>query len=170
MHKGLADAGAFSNLDWDNPRRMPPSFRSDFRVIAESDSVPRAIELIRHDLPTAVADALRSALLGLDRQPEEQGEVALGLAVAVRRGRQPFAARVRLAEEKGDGARDGGVSGKGQDPRHRHHRPNARNIGEGGEKRDAGLELAEQAHRLGHASGILTGVGGGHPKSLDHGL
>lgn len=72
VHKGLADAGAFSNLDWDNPRRMPPSFRSDFRVIAESDSVPRAIELIRHDLPTAVADALRSALLGLDRQPEAQ--------------------------------------------------------------------------------------------------
>ena len=36
LAKGLADAGAFSNLDWDNPRRMPPSFREDFRVIAES--------------------------------------------------------------------------------------------------------------------------------------
>lgn len=70
VHKGLADAGAFSNLDWDNPRRMPPSFREDFRVIAESDSVPRAIELVRKDLPVALADALRDILLDLDDQPD----------------------------------------------------------------------------------------------------
>ena len=70
VHKGLADAGAFSNLDWDNPRRMPPSFREDFRVIAESDSVPRAIELVRKDLPAPLADALRSLLLDLDAHPE----------------------------------------------------------------------------------------------------
>lgn len=70
VHKGLADAGAFSNLDWDNARRMPPSFRADFRVIAESDSVPRAIELIRKDFPVALSDALRNTLLGLDDQPE----------------------------------------------------------------------------------------------------
>ena len=72
VHKGLADAGAFSNLDWDNPRRMPPSFRADFRVIAESDSVPRAIELIRKDLPAELADVLRATLLGLDNKPEAQ--------------------------------------------------------------------------------------------------
>ncbi len=69
VHKGLADAGAFSNLDWDNPRRMPPSFRADFRVIAESDSVPRAIELVRADLPNTVADALRDVLLAIDQDP-----------------------------------------------------------------------------------------------------
>ncbi|HQW81338.1 MAG: phosphate/phosphite/phosphonate ABC transporter substrate-binding protein [Rhodanobacteraceae bacterium] len=69
VHKGLADAGAFSNLDWDNPRRMPPSFREDFRVIAESDSVPRAIELVRGDLPPVLTDALRDVLLVIDRDP-----------------------------------------------------------------------------------------------------
>ncbi|MBI2397991.1 MAG: phosphate/phosphite/phosphonate ABC transporter substrate-binding protein [Xanthomonadales bacterium] len=69
VHKGLADAGAVSNLDWDNPARMPPQFRADFRVIAESDSVPRAIELVRADLPPALADALRVVLVGIDRDP-----------------------------------------------------------------------------------------------------
>jgi len=67
VHKGLADAGAFSNLDWDNAQRMPASFRKDFRVIAESDSVPRAIELARADLPPALLDALRMVLLNIDQ-------------------------------------------------------------------------------------------------------
>ena len=69
VHKGLADAGAFSNLDWDNAARMPAAFKDDFRVIAESESVPRAIELTRADLPAEVADALREALLELDSDP-----------------------------------------------------------------------------------------------------
>lgn len=67
VHKGLADAGAFSNLDWDNPARMPASFREDFRVIAESGSVPRAIELVRADLPEALALRLAAVLIALDR-------------------------------------------------------------------------------------------------------
>ena len=69
VHKGLADAGAVSNLDWDNPERMPTGFRTDFRVIAESDSVPRAIELVRADLPDGVADALRGVLVAIDDDP-----------------------------------------------------------------------------------------------------
>lgn len=68
VHKGLADAGALSNLDWDNPLRMPASFRHDFRVIAESDSVPRAIELVRKDLPEPVIQALREVLLDVDKK------------------------------------------------------------------------------------------------------
>jgi phosphonate transport system substrate-binding protein len=83
VHKGLADAGALSNLDWDNPRRMPPGFREDFRVIAESDSVPRAIELIRKDLPVPLAVALREVLLGLDRQADAQ-EALLGYFATAR--------------------------------------------------------------------------------------
>ncbi|HWT15560.1 MAG TPA: PhnD/SsuA/transferrin family substrate-binding protein, partial [Patescibacteria group bacterium] len=59
--------GAFSNLDWDNAQRMPASFRKDFRVIAERDSVPRAIELARADLPPALLDALRMVLLNIDQ-------------------------------------------------------------------------------------------------------
>lgn len=69
VHKGLADAGAISNLDWDNPRRVPSSFRNDFRIILETDAVPRAIELVRGDLPAPLADRLRTVLLGIDREP-----------------------------------------------------------------------------------------------------
>lgn len=69
VHKGLADAGAVSNLDWDNTARMPAAFRQDFRVIAESDAVPRAIELLRADLPEPVAATLQTALLELDQDP-----------------------------------------------------------------------------------------------------
>lgn len=69
VHKGLADAGALSNLDWDNTARMPATFRKDFRIIAESDAVPRAIELLRADMQAPVVASLQSALLGLDQDP-----------------------------------------------------------------------------------------------------
>jgi phosphonate transport system substrate-binding protein len=76
VHKGLADAGALSNLDWENPKRVPPGFREDFRVLAESESVPRALELVRKDLPAPLADALRDTLLALDRQPDASEALA----------------------------------------------------------------------------------------------
>ena len=63
VEKGLADAGAFSNRDWGNPTRMPESFRTHMRLIAQSDDVPRAIELTRGDLADDVRAALSKVLL-----------------------------------------------------------------------------------------------------------
>lgn len=69
VEKGLADAGAFSNRDWGNPTRMPESFRNHMRLIAQSEDVPRAVELVRADLDPSVRDALSAALLSAGDDP-----------------------------------------------------------------------------------------------------
>ncbi|WP_430543776.1 phosphate/phosphite/phosphonate ABC transporter substrate-binding protein [Xanthomonas sacchari] len=75
VHKHLVDAGAFSNLDWDDDRRIPPAFRRDFRVIYRSEPYPRAVEMVRSDLPTDVETRLREVLLHAADDP--QGRAAL---------------------------------------------------------------------------------------------
>ena len=70
VHKGLVDAGAMSNLDWANPKRVPPSYRRDFRVVRESDEFPRALEMVRGDLDPRVRERLREVLLGAAVDPD----------------------------------------------------------------------------------------------------
>ncbi|MEO5566119.1 MAG: phosphate/phosphite/phosphonate ABC transporter substrate-binding protein [Luteimonas sp.] len=70
VHKRLVDAGTISNLDWDNPRRMPPSYRQDFRVVDQSQSYPRALEMVRDDLDPRVRERLREVLLEAGRDPD----------------------------------------------------------------------------------------------------
>jgi len=70
VHKRLVDAGAMSNLDWANPQRVPPSYRRDFRVIAQSDDYPRALEMVRGDLDAPVRERLREVLLGASEDPD----------------------------------------------------------------------------------------------------
>jgi phosphonate transport system substrate-binding protein len=68
VHKGLVDAGVMSNLDWDNPRRVPSAFRRDFTVIGRTARYPRAVELVRTDLEDRVAQRLREVLLQAPRE------------------------------------------------------------------------------------------------------
>jgi phosphonate transport system substrate-binding protein len=70
VHKRLVDAGTVSNLDWENPQRIPPSFRDDFRIIARSDPYPRALEMVRGDLDPRVRDRLRQVLLDAGKDPD----------------------------------------------------------------------------------------------------
>lgn len=70
VHKRLVDAGTISNLDWDNPRRMPPTYRRDFRVVDESPSYPRALEMVRDDLDPRVRERLREVLLDAWHDPD----------------------------------------------------------------------------------------------------
>ncbi len=70
VHKRLVDAGTISNLDWDNPRRIPPSYREDFRVIAESADYPRALEVVRGDLDPRVRERLRQVLQEAGNDPD----------------------------------------------------------------------------------------------------
>jgi phosphonate transport system substrate-binding protein len=69
VHKGLVDAGVMSNLDWDNPRRVPSAFRRDFVVIARTARYPRAVEVVRGDLDARVAARLREVLLDASKDP-----------------------------------------------------------------------------------------------------
>src|SRR5690606_29310471 len=70
VHKRLVDAGVLSNLDWDNPGRMPPAFRKDMKVLFETDEYPRALELVRSDLDPKVQARLRELLLQAADDPD----------------------------------------------------------------------------------------------------
>ena len=77
VHKGLVDAGAVSSLDWDDPRRVPPAFRADFRVVHQTDPYPRALELVRRDMPPAVEARLRAVLLQAADDPAARDALRL---------------------------------------------------------------------------------------------
>jgi phosphonate transport system substrate-binding protein len=70
VHKRLVDAGAISNLDWDDERSVPPAFRTDLRVIHRSEPLPRALEMVRQDLDPAVRRRLQEVLLEASRDPQ----------------------------------------------------------------------------------------------------
>ncbi|MFD0739515.1 phosphate/phosphite/phosphonate ABC transporter substrate-binding protein [Lysobacter koreensis] len=70
VHKRLVDAGVMSNLDWDNPRRMPVAFRRDLVVIGMTPNYPRAVELVRGDLNPKVKARLREVLSEAAADPD----------------------------------------------------------------------------------------------------
>lgn len=70
VHKGLVDAGAFSEQDWQDLERLPEAFRGDLQVFHRSDFVPRAMEVVRGDLDPRIAARLREVLLGAANDPE----------------------------------------------------------------------------------------------------
>ena len=69
VHKGIVDAGAYSNLDWHKEDHTPTSFRNDFIILQRSKNFPRAIELVRKDLPEAVKQRLKEVLLHAHEDP-----------------------------------------------------------------------------------------------------
>lgn len=69
VHKGLVDAGAMSNLDWDSTRRVPPAFKRDFLIFRESTPFPRALEMVRGDLDPRVSARLREVLIDARHDP-----------------------------------------------------------------------------------------------------
>ena len=77
VHKGLADAGAVSNLDWNDPRRFPEAFKRDFRVIHETKPYLRALELVSEGMVPAVRDRLREVLLQAADDPAAQDALRL---------------------------------------------------------------------------------------------
>lgn len=70
VHKRLVDVGVMSNLDWDNPRRMPNAFRRDFVVIGKTGDYPRALELVRSDIDKKVEARLRQVLSDAAADPD----------------------------------------------------------------------------------------------------
>jgi len=70
VHKRLADAGAFSDIDWRNLQRLPQSYRDDLRVIHHTTEYPRAIELVRGDIEPRREARLREVLLAAADDPD----------------------------------------------------------------------------------------------------
>lgn len=70
VHKRLVDAGTMSHLDWNNPQRIPPSYRGDFKAIGESPEYPDALELVRGNLDTKARVRLREVLIAAGDDPD----------------------------------------------------------------------------------------------------
>lgn len=70
VHKGLVDAGAYSNLDWDKEDHNPTSFREGMQIFHRSGKYPRAIELVRKDLRPEIKQRLISVLLAANQDPK----------------------------------------------------------------------------------------------------
>ena len=70
VHKRLVDVGVMSNIDWQNPQRVPVAFRSDFTVVHETPSYPRALEMVRPGMDPKVEARLREVLIEASRDPD----------------------------------------------------------------------------------------------------
>jgi phosphonate transport system substrate-binding protein len=70
VHKRLVDVGVMSNLDWQNPQRVPLTFRKDLVVIRETPDYPRALEMVRGNLDPKVEARLREVLIEAANDPD----------------------------------------------------------------------------------------------------
>ncbi|WP_240992078.1 phosphate/phosphite/phosphonate ABC transporter substrate-binding protein [endosymbiont of Riftia pachyptila] len=67
VHKGLADVGAYNNLDWNTPDHTPPVFKKDLRIFHRSSDLPRGFELVRPGLDTSIKQRLIEVLKNTHR-------------------------------------------------------------------------------------------------------
>ena len=70
VHKRLVDVGVMSNLDWQNPQRVPLAFRADLVIVHETPSYPRALEMVRGDMDPKVEARLREVLIEASKDPD----------------------------------------------------------------------------------------------------
>jgi len=63
VHKGLVDAGAFNNQDWNKSDHMYKNMREDMKILHRSKPIPRAFELVRMDLDRSIKERLKTILL-----------------------------------------------------------------------------------------------------------
>ncbi|MDD3447681.1 MAG: phosphate/phosphite/phosphonate ABC transporter substrate-binding protein [Gammaproteobacteria bacterium] len=69
VYKGLVDAAAYNDLDWNNPDHTPEALRRELRVFHVSEPLPRAIELVRSSLDPRVRARLTELLLAAAEDP-----------------------------------------------------------------------------------------------------
>lgn len=72
---GKVDAGALSNLDWDDPTEVPDTFRNDLTVIHQTPFVPRMLVLVRKGLDPGLVTAIQEALMEI--ASTKDGQAAL---------------------------------------------------------------------------------------------
>lgn len=69
VHKGIVDIGVLSNTAWAVPEIVPEAFKNDFRILHETGSLPRGIELVRRNLDADLKVRLREVLLTMHTDP-----------------------------------------------------------------------------------------------------
>lgn len=69
VHKGLVDAGAFSDIDWEDLQRLPDQFVRELEIVHETPPFPRGVEIVRGDLAPERVAKLRALLLAAGDDP-----------------------------------------------------------------------------------------------------
>jgi phosphonate transport system substrate-binding protein len=75
VHRGLADAGVVSNLDWVNEDEAPPFLRDDLVILHETPPIIRSLLLMRTGLAPELKSRLAEILRGMHES--EAGRRAL---------------------------------------------------------------------------------------------
>ena len=69
VHRRRVDAGAYSNLNWQNDKDTPKHSKSSMRIFHQTGEMPRAVEIVRKDLPPKIIARLQSILLESHNKP-----------------------------------------------------------------------------------------------------
>jgi phosphonate transport system substrate-binding protein len=69
VHKGIVDAGAFSNDDWDKEDHLPKRYRRDLKIFHRTPNIIRAVEMVRQDLDPTIRQRLQETLLKANDNP-----------------------------------------------------------------------------------------------------
>lgn len=67
VNKGIIDAGAYSNLDYETEDHNPTFFRQSFIRFYETNAIPSAIESVRSSLPDEVKNRIQTLLLDMHK-------------------------------------------------------------------------------------------------------
>lgn len=75
VYHSVVDAGAFSNINWNEDEDMPRRFRSDLEILFESELYPRNLLLARPNMDGAEQEAIKQVLK--TAETTEKGKKAL---------------------------------------------------------------------------------------------
>jgi phosphonate transport system substrate-binding protein len=70
VNRGLADGGAVSNLDWDDPETAPAALKDELRVIHETTPVIRSLMLARQSFDDDLCERIAVILESMHESPE----------------------------------------------------------------------------------------------------
>jgi phosphonate transport system substrate-binding protein len=70
VSRGIADAGAFSNLDWEDSARTPENPKDALRVFHQGNPVMRSVLLVRSGLRPDLKVKLKRILFSMHADPD----------------------------------------------------------------------------------------------------
>ncbi len=70
--RGIVDAGALNDTDWEDVDRTPGGLRDQLVIFHESTEIPRSVLLVRGDLDRDLRDALQETLAAMESNPEAE--------------------------------------------------------------------------------------------------
>ena len=72
VYKGLTDAGAYHNQNWEDPKDNPDAMKKDLEIVYRSKPLPRMIEVVRGDLDPRIKRRIKEVLLKAHEDPAAQ--------------------------------------------------------------------------------------------------